>query len=222
MMKKNDVIVFQGDSISDMGRQRDLPEGTSNYKLGGGYPTMVAGDLLSQYPESNLQFYNRAVSGDRVTDILARWKMDCLNLKPTLVSLLCGGNDTFQEHAFGNGINLCYGEKAYRLLVEYTLDSLPGVRMVLGEPFVFAYGRTSEETAVHTFYIAEVRKRTAYIRKIADDYGLLFVPYWEMFDKLLSAGGQPISYWSYDGIHPSVAGQRKMADLWISVVEGKS
>ena len=219
MLRKDSVIVFQGDSITDMGRQRDLPEGTPNYKLGGGYPTMVAGDLLSRYPEDHLRFFNRAVSGDRVSDILARWKTDCINLEPNVVSLLCGGNDTFQEHASRNGINLSYGEKAYRLLVEYTLESLPGVQMILGEPFVFAYGKTPEMTTVHALYISEVRQRAAYIRKIAKDYDLLFVPYWEMFDKLLSA--QPVSYWSYDGIHPTVAGQRKMADLWISVVEGK-
>lgn len=70
------TILFQGDSITDASRPKD---GDTN--LGRGYAALVAAALGYECPGEFL-FYNRGVSGNRITDLYARIKRDVLNLKP--------------------------------------------------------------------------------------------------------------------------------------------
>ena len=82
------VILFQGDSITDAGRSReDVP---ANVGLGVGYPYLVGADLLYNEAELDWQIFNRGISGNRVVDLYARWKIDALNIKPDILSILIG------------------------------------------------------------------------------------------------------------------------------------
>src|SRR3984957_18211922 len=90
-LKENFVILFQGDSITDGGRQRtgnDL-----NHSMGQDYAYILAAQIGSDIPERNLHFINRGVSGDRVPDLALRWHDDALALKPNILSILVGIND---------------------------------------------------------------------------------------------------------------------------------
>ena len=79
---QNEVILFQGDSITDGARNKD-----NAVDLGHGYPYILAAKLGHLYPEKCLQFYNRGISGNRVPNLQARWQQDCLDIKPTIVSI---------------------------------------------------------------------------------------------------------------------------------------
>ena len=68
IIKDNDIILFQGDSITDCDRNR---EDESN--LGNGYPLMIASWLSALHPELNLKFINKGISGNRVRDLKERW-----------------------------------------------------------------------------------------------------------------------------------------------------
>lgn len=81
------TLLFQGDSVTDCGRSR---EDTTD--LGPGYPRFAAEELAKRYP--NLRVINRGISGNRSGDLVARWEEDCLALKPDLLSILIGINDT--------------------------------------------------------------------------------------------------------------------------------
>jgi lysophospholipase L1-like esterase len=89
----NSKILFQGDSITDSDR---------NYKnfdsLGTGYVMMASMWFSAKYPERKVTFLNRGVSGNRVRDLKNRWQKDCLNLKPNVVSILIGVNDTLGRY----------------------------------------------------------------------------------------------------------------------------
>ena len=87
------VIVFQGDSITDCGRNRNAAEANLPAALGVGYPFLAAAAALAKAPEAGLRFYNRGVSGDKVPDLAARWSADTLDLKPDILSVLVGVND---------------------------------------------------------------------------------------------------------------------------------
>ena len=84
LFKKNSTILFQGDSITDAGRTGS-PDPDSS--LGSGYPFFIANLLNATYPDWNLSFINRGVSGNRTLEMSARWEKDCLNLKPDLLSV---------------------------------------------------------------------------------------------------------------------------------------
>src|SRR6059058_1567268 len=57
------VVLFQGDSITDAGRDRQVSEPNLARGLGSGYPLLVAAAALAAHPDRALRFYNRGVSG---------------------------------------------------------------------------------------------------------------------------------------------------------------
>src|SRR5437660_1123098 len=67
------VVLFQGDSITDAGRDRQVSEPNLARGLGDGYPLLVAAAALAAHPDGALRFYNRGVSGDKVPDLTSRW-----------------------------------------------------------------------------------------------------------------------------------------------------
>ena len=84
-------FLFQGDSITDAGRgDYESPRATGN-----GYPRLLEADLTFCLKESEV--LNCGISGNRVVDLLARWKKDCLNLKPDVLTILIGVNDVWHE-----------------------------------------------------------------------------------------------------------------------------
>ena len=195
------TFVFQGDSITDAGRNRE----NDDYR-GNGYPTLVAGDLGCRFP-GELRFLNRGVSGDRVVDVYARIRMDLINLAPDYLSILIGINDVWHELGSRNGVANGKYFKVYCDIVEETLAMCPGVKIFILEPFVLKAAAT--EGAWNVFN-SETRMRAESAKRVAGKYGLTFVPLQETFDKLLEKA--PASYWLHDGVHPTAMGHRVIAD----------
>src|SRR5437773_2352600 len=67
------VVLFQGDSITDAGRDRGAADPNSAGALGSGYPLLAAAAALAAHPDRGLRFYNRGISGNKVPDLAARW-----------------------------------------------------------------------------------------------------------------------------------------------------
>jgi acyl-CoA thioesterase-1 len=94
MMKwqRLDCVLFQGDSITNAFR---MPQEVNDcYQMGAGYALMVAARIRSGLPSARISFMNRGVSGNGIQDLLARWRPDCLDLRPDILSILIGVNDT--------------------------------------------------------------------------------------------------------------------------------
>ena len=93
-------ILFYGDSITDMGRDREMSENAFalGLGLGTGYVNFVAAELMNESPKK-YQFINRGVSGNRSVDLYARIKSDCWNYQPDVWSVLVGINDTLDGTA---------------------------------------------------------------------------------------------------------------------------
>ncbi len=83
-------ILFQGDSITDAGRDRKAEGANNSGGLGRGYPFLAAGEMLRDHAELKLEIFNRGISGNKVPDLAARWQTDCIELKPTVLSNLIG------------------------------------------------------------------------------------------------------------------------------------
>lgn len=206
----NQTILFQGDSITDAGRNRDLQLPNHNVSFGCGYAGRIMGDLLTAYPNAGIQFYNRGVSGNRIVDLLARWRIDAIHLKPSLISLLIGVNDTWHHYQYDRGTSLSIFETVYRLIIAETKRELPQTRFVLCEPFALAEGAFQKD------WLEDVHARAAIVRKLAEESAFPFVPFQQRFNELLNEA--PASFWLPDGVHPSPAGHCQMAALWRQVV----
>src|SRR6266545_7934121 len=94
---KGSVILFQGDSITDSGRNRDSADPNAAGALGNGYPLLVASAVLAARPDGGLRFYNRGISGNKVPDLQQRWTTDTVDLYPDVLSILIGVNDFWHK-----------------------------------------------------------------------------------------------------------------------------
>ena len=101
-------------------------------------------------------------------------------------------------------------ESGYRALIARTLKEVPGVRVVICEPFVLRCGAVKEN------WFPEMDHRRAAAKKVADEFKLTFVPFQTMFDNALAQA--PAPYWARDGVHPSLAGHSLMAKTWRETV----
>ncbi|MHB8902017.1 MAG: SGNH/GDSL hydrolase family protein [Thermoguttaceae bacterium] len=209
-LKSKVVIVFQGDSITDAGRDRNGGAANNAQGLGRGYPSLIGGALLAEYPEKQLTVYNRGISGNKVPDLAARWQADAIDLKPDVLSILIGVNDLWHKLSGKYNGTVADYEKGYRELLEQTLEKLPGVRLVICEPFVLRCG------AVNDTWFPEFEQRRAVANKLAEELKLDRVPFQSMFDEAVKLAGP--EYWAGDGVHPTLAGHALMAKTWREVV----
>jgi lysophospholipase L1-like esterase len=127
------IVLFQGDSVTDAGRIREDPK-----DMGSGYAMMAASWFNALYPERRVKFRNRGIGGDRVKDLLVRWDVDTIMLepKPTWVSILVGVNNTWRAFDSNDPTSPAVFERQYRRLLQRTIEGLPGVRLVLCDPFM--------------------------------------------------------------------------------------
>jgi lysophospholipase L1-like esterase len=207
----NSTILFQGDSITDCGRNRDEAAiANSMPALGGGYPHLCATRLRTDYADQDLQIFNRGISGNRVVDLFGRWKEDCLNLKPGLISILIGVNDTWHEFARQTGVSVAKYERVYRDILRETREVLPETKLVLCEPFVLLHGAVASE------WLPEIKQRRKIVRQLASEFEAIFVPLQDAFDKAAQNTGP--EYWLKDGVHPTPAGHQLITDQWLKAV----
>ncbi|MBB6729465.1 SGNH/GDSL hydrolase family protein [Cohnella zeiphila] len=211
MTKTGYTVLFQGDSITDgaRGRSEDL-----NHILGHGYAYLAASRLGERLASRRPKFINRGISGNRVSDLYARWNEDAFALRPDLISILIGVNDLWRTMAGEpSGVTDRF-ERAYRHILEETKEVLPETRLVLCEPFLLKAGATVERWDEWTSRMAAYQ---ATVRDLAEQYGALFVPLQDAFDR--AAESAEPAYWIWDGVHPTAAGHQVIADRWLSVVQ---
>ena len=211
-LKKGDVVLFQGDSITDAGRNRKTQaEPNNGSALGRGYAAIIAGQLLVDHRELELKTYNRGISGHKVPDLDKRWQEDTIDLKPSVLSILIGVNDIWHKmNGRYDGTPETYRD-GFAALLERTKKALPDVTLAICEPFALRCG------AVKDSWFPEFDERKAFAKQVAKDAGAIWVPFQEAFDDAVAAGTTP-DFWAGDGVHPSVAGHALMARTWRAAV----
>lgn len=207
-IQDNQTILFQGDSITDAGRSRD--DGAS---LGGGYANLAAAWFSALYPEKQVRFLNRGISGNRVTDLRQRWQADCLDLQPDWVSILIGINDVWRRYDSDDITELAAFETDYRHILTAIHQKL-GANVILCEPFVLPTPPDREA------WREDLDPKIAVIRKLAREFGTLYVPLDGLF-AAASAQREP-AFWAADGVHPSQAGHALIAQAWLRTVKAIS
>lgn len=211
IISENDTILFQGDSITDAGRNRRRELPNDNRSFGTGYAFIAASGLLRDMAGENLTIYNRGISGNKVYQLAERWQKDCLGLKPNILSILIGVNDYWHKRN-GNydGTPEIY-ENDYRKLLKQTLDELPGVKLVICQPFILTNTSAVDESWVKPFSRYQEIAKT-----LAGEFETIWVPFQKVFDEALNAA--PATFWTGDGVHPSMAGCQLMAEAWLKSI----
>lgn len=205
IIEKNATVLFQGDSITDAGRDREA--GT----LGNGYPRYIAGLFNSMYPELNVKFVNKGISGNRVVDLQNRWTEDCINIKPDVLSILIGVNDTWRKYDSNDETS---AEKYYNgfkdILTRVRLE-VGDIPIVILEPFLMPYPEDRKTWRV------DLDPKIQMARQIAREFGAIYIP----LDGIFAANSINVepSYWAEDGVHPTEAGHALIARTWLEAVD---
>lgn len=198
-------ILFQGDSITDCGRDYN-----NDTQLGRGYAHLVSAYLGYTEPGAHT-FVNKGISGNRIVDVYARIKRDILNYQPDVMSVLIGVNDVWHELGESpNGVDEDKFFKIYSMLIEEVKEALPSIKIMIMEPFVLEACSTE---GAWNYFKTETKKRAEMAKKIAEKYGLPFIPLQDGFDEL--AKKAPNSYWLGDGVHPTAAGHEFIKSEWL-------
>ena len=208
IIPKEATLLFQGDSITDAGRNKGKQvNANDSAAMGRGYVSLIAAQLLADRAGDNLKIYNRGISGNKVFQLADRWDQDCLKLKPDVLSILIGVNDIWHMlNGKYDGTVEKY-EQDYRALLARTRRELPDLKLVICEPFVLRCGAVDEK------WFPEFDRYRRAAKKMATECGALFVPFQSMFDKASELA--PASHWAADGVHPTMAGAWLMAQTWV-------
>ena len=211
-------ILFQGDSITDVGRNRENPSASN--AMGCGYPLLIKARLGYDRPGA-YECLNLGISGNRVVDIYARVQRDIINLRPDYLSLLIGVNDVWHGLSDNpNGVSAPKFERVYDWLLDEIQQALPDVSILILEPFVLPGTATlSDEQRPDRWetFSREVPLRAQAARRVAEKHGCVFVPLQEKLNEMSRLA--PPAHWLRDGVHPTETGHELIARAWMKAFE---
>ena len=206
-------ILFQGDSITDAGRDRLMPQ-----YLGNGYVSEIAIRLNEQGVLCDIE--NTAIGGNRICDIYSRWEEDTLNHEFDILSIMCGINDVGFQLRENKGISTGKYKFIYDRMLYEVLEKNAQAKIIIMEPFVFK--RNLENTNLYfkndiylnyDLWKNEVAEKGVAAREIAKKYNAVFIPLAEKFDEVLKSTN--VEELTNDGIHPTLMGHKIIADEWL-------
>ncbi|AXK45424.1 lysophospholipase [Brachybacterium saurashtrense] len=194
------TLLFIGDSITDAGRREDPDE------LGHGYVRLLAEHAAAHEPTATV--LNRGISGDKAADLVARFDADCLAHRPDVVTLYVGVNDSWHRFTRGEHVRDDDFERDYRDLLDRLARTVPGASVVLMLPFVADVD--AEAARIHE----DLDGKATIIRRLAAEHGHALVDLEQVLATALAAGHTPRTI-AEDGVHPTLAGHRLLADAWL-------
>jgi lysophospholipase L1-like esterase len=157
---------------------------------------------------------NKGISGNTVADLRERWHDDVLVLKPDWVSILIGINDvhrTLRDEP--TAVPPDRYERLYRECLSLTKERTTA-RLVLMEPF---YISTDTETdSWRTKVLRALGEYRAIVRRLADEFGAIFVPLHDLFQEQLRY--RPADMFCPEPVHPNSVGHLLIAHAWLKAM----
>ncbi|MBR5233320.1 MAG: GDSL family lipase [Clostridia bacterium] len=197
------TMLFQGDSVTDAGRNRSIPEGP--LCLGEGYPDAFFAMYGNLFPDNMVRFVNRGVSGDRTNDLLERYEKDFKEVNPDIISIMIGINNTWRN--FDGGADYCSAERfeeEYEELLAKIKADMPDTKIMIIEQFALT-AHPDRNT-----WQEDLDAKREVTRKLAFKYADWFVP---MYDIITEAAENDFDLYelSPDGVHPGATGHKLIA-----------
>jgi lysophospholipase L1-like esterase len=189
-------VLFQGDSITDAGRNRELLT-----DLGPGYPACAAALMTELFPTLSFTFTNRGISGNRTEHLVERLQQDFINLQPELVILMIGVNDVW--HHYSHGIETT--DEAFEANLRHVLGELKEktqAKIIMIEPYLLP-------DADKDHMLPELDAKIRIERRLAREYADAYVPLHALF--AAACVNEPSANFSPDGVHPNLYGARFIA-----------
>lgn len=200
-------ILFQGDSITDAGRDK-----RNYHELGKGYPKYAAENITADFSDKTFEFINLGIGGNRTDQLFDRLYPDAIALQPDIVSVLIGINDIWHRHSPGQHV----GTTNEQLILNYRciltrLKNETNAKIVMLSPYLL-------DAQPHEGMREELKEVLPAIRELADEFADVFIPLDREFEEALKNQPEP-RYYSADGVHPNENGARFIGKLYSEAVK---
>lgn len=189
-----DVVLFQGDSITDCSRNKD-----DINSLGNGYPSKIANIYNCLFPENGVTFVNNGISGNRSKDVLERYIKDIKEIKPDFISILIGINDVWRKYDRNEPTSTEEYEANYRKILDAIKKELPSTKIMIMEPFLLH----SDENKI--IWHETLDPIIGVARKLAKEYADYFLPMDGLYQSYACKGFSEAEI-AEDGVHPTEKG----------------
>lgn len=199
-------ILFQGDSITDAGRDK-----RNYFHMGNGYPKYATAYIKEQNPGRDFEFINLGISGNRTDQLFDRLYLDAIALQPDVISILIGINDVWHRH--GNSRVETTDEQFmanYRGILN-RLRSQTNAKILILTPFLLPSSDKED-------WRGEVERMNVMVRALAKEFAVdALLPLDEKFAAALPAAPAPDHY-SADGVHPNQNGSDFIGKLYADYI----
>ena len=195
------LIMFQGDSITDAGRDR------SDNHLMAGYPAMIKEKLQDAF-----EYVNYAISGDTTTQCLERHLLEVVDVKPDILVLFIGINDIWRivDEIPGNYDNPLICSSNITKMIEATKASNSDVKIIYVEPYLVP-GRSNVYERGYEIYHRYIKELRSKIPALVDSYIVLQ----DEFERNFNNG----VIYAEDGVHPIEIGQKYIASKVVDALK---
>ncbi|MBQ7383941.1 MAG: SGNH/GDSL hydrolase family protein [Clostridia bacterium] len=199
-------IVFQGDSITDAGRDR-----RNYHHMGNGYPKYASELLVKAFPEVDFEFINFGISGNRTGQLFDRLYGDAIAFQPDIISVLIGINDVWHRYGGGN-VATTDAQIAlnYRCILE-RLKKETNAKIMILSPYLLD---CQDKEPIRE----DLKTLLPIVRELAAEFADVYVPLDEKFEEALKTQPEP-KFYSGDGVHPNANGAEFIGKLYAEAIK---
>ena len=206
----NKKVVFLGDSIT-----QNAVLNSDKFK---GFIS-----LLGENVGQNTELIGKGIGGDKVSDLLTRYRDDVIKLNPDMVFIYIGINDVWHKYDYGTGTDIDLYENGLRQIITDLKEN--GVEVILCTPTVIGENK-GEFTLVNQFKDIETMEimnndlddYSDIIRKLSREFDTKLLDLRKIFMQYISENNpenKSKGVLTTDGVHLNNIGSKLIADEMI-------
>ena len=204
-------IVFLGDSITQ--QAEDFEDG---------FISLIRQNLV----QDKFELVGKGIGGNKVSDLLTRYKSDVIDLNPDIVFIYIGINDVWHKYDFGTGSDIDLYEKGLRTIIS-DIKSL-GSKIVLCTPTVigentgdFVLGNQFKDVETMEKMNGDLDTFSEVVRKLSNEYETELLDLRKIFMDYLAENNinnDAAGILTTDGVHLNEQGNKLIADQMIRFI----
>ena len=209
----NKKVIFLGDSIT-----QNAVINSDKFK---GFIS-----LLGENVDQNIELIGKGIGGDKVSDLLTRYRDDVIKLNPDMVFIYIGINDVWHKYDYGTGTDIDLYENGLRQIITDLKEN--GVEVILCTPTVIGENK-GEFTLVNQFKNIETMEimnndlddYSDIIRKLSREFDTKLLDLRKIFMQYISEnnpGNKSKGVLTTDGVHLNNIGSKLIADEMIKFI----
>ena len=196
-------ILFQGDSVTDAGRDRSNPN-----DMGEGYPKYASAMIQDSFPDTEFEFVNLGISGNRTEHLVARLASDFIEIQPDILSIMIGVNDVWHHHAFEHIETTDeYFEANLRKILSEVKEKT-NAKLLLIQPILL-------DVPDKAHMRPELERKQAIVARLAEEYADVYLPMDVIFH---TEAEEDPTYYAADGVHPTPDGACYIGEAYLHAV----